>query len=197
MHLGFFFKGGWWQNSCSGIPSGGNSICQSHTLNLKGGKHPVRGGGRMPLYASPPPKCGPDLHVFSCTCTNVHAFTCSSAYDTVRKEKVAIKKLVKPFRNETYAKRAFRELRLMKMVNHQNVSALHRWHVTTCTYMCTCILVNVDMLSYTVHCNCVFSTLSLSHSHTHTHSLRLLVSITCSLQQPHLMTLRMCKPCNN
>lgn len=46
----------------------------------------------------------------------------SSAYDEVRNERVAIKKLVKPFQNETYAKRAFRELRLMKMVNHKNVS---------------------------------------------------------------------------
>jgi len=36
--------------------------------------------------------------------------------------RVAIKKLSKPFANETYAKRAFRELRLMKMVNHKNVS---------------------------------------------------------------------------
>lgn len=45
----------------------------------------------------------------------------SSALDTKRGEKVAIKKLVKPFQNETYAKRAFRELRLMKMVNHKNV----------------------------------------------------------------------------
>ena len=48
----------------------------------------------------------------------------SSAMDTVRGERVAIKKLVKPFQNETYAKRAFRELRLMKMVNHKNVSAV-------------------------------------------------------------------------
>ena len=49
----------------------------------------------------------------------------SSAYDSVRKERVAIKKLVKPFRNDTYAKRAFRELRLMKMVNHPNVGLLY------------------------------------------------------------------------
>ena len=48
----------------------------------------------------------------------------SSAFDTVRRERVAIKKLVKPFQNETYAKRAFRELKLMKMVNHKNVSQL-------------------------------------------------------------------------
>lgn len=45
----------------------------------------------------------------------------SSALDTNKNEQVAIKKLVKPFQNETYAKRAFRELRLMKMVNHKNV----------------------------------------------------------------------------
>ena len=46
----------------------------------------------------------------------------SSALDNQTGEKVAIKKLVKPFQNETYAKRAFRELRLMKMVHHKNVS---------------------------------------------------------------------------
>jgi c-Jun N-terminal kinase len=48
-----------------------------------------------------------------------------SAFDTVRKERVAIKKLMKPFRNETYAKRAFRELRLMKMVSHKNIIGLY------------------------------------------------------------------------
>nr|Q966Y3.1 RecName: Full=Stress-activated protein kinase JNK [Suberites domuncula]CAC38785.1 c-jun N-terminal kinases (JNK) [Suberites domuncula] len=47
-----------------------------------------------------------------------------SAFDTVTQEKIAIKKLVKPFQNETYAKRAFRELRLMKMVDHKNIIGL-------------------------------------------------------------------------
>jgi c-Jun N-terminal kinase len=42
----------------------------------------------------------------------------------VRNERVAIKKLVKPFQNETYAKRAYREVKLMKMVNHKNVIGL-------------------------------------------------------------------------
>ena len=50
-----FFKGG--QNSRSSIPGEANSICQSHTINLKGGKHPVR-GGECP--SPPPPKCSPD-----------------------------------------------------------------------------------------------------------------------------------------
>ena len=54
--------------------------------------------------------------------SHTHTHTHSSAMDTVANERVAIKKLVKPFQNETYAKRAFRELRLMKMVNHKNVS---------------------------------------------------------------------------
>ena len=64
-------------------------------------------------------------HTHTYAHTYTHTRTCmqtSSAYDSVRGEKVAIKKLVKPFQNETYAKRAFRELRLMKMVNHKNVS---------------------------------------------------------------------------
>ena len=48
-----------------------------------------------------------------------------SAYDTVRHERVAIKKLVQPFRNELYAKRALRELRLMKILNHPNIIGLY------------------------------------------------------------------------
>ena len=46
----------------------------------------------------------------------------SSALDTTTGEKVAIKKLSRPFQNVTHAKRAFRELVLLKMVNHKNVS---------------------------------------------------------------------------
>ncbi|XP_065910106.1 stress-activated protein kinase JNK-like [Dysidea avara] len=47
-----------------------------------------------------------------------------SAMDKKTNTRVAIKKLSKPFANETYAKRAFRELRLMKMVNHKNIIGL-------------------------------------------------------------------------
>lgn len=46
----------------------------------------------------------------------------SAAYDTLLKQKVAIKKLSRPFQNVTHAKRAFRELKLMKITNHKNVS---------------------------------------------------------------------------
>jgi len=45
----------------------------------------------------------------------------SAAIDTETGEKVAIKKLSRPFQNVTHAKRAFRELVLMKIVNHKNV----------------------------------------------------------------------------
>ncbi|EGT47743.1 hypothetical protein CAEBREN_30533 [Caenorhabditis brenneri] len=45
-----------------------------------------------------------------------------SAFDTVRNEQVAIKKLSRPFQNVTHAKRAYRELKLMSLVNHKNVS---------------------------------------------------------------------------
>ena len=77
------------------------------------------------------------------------ACTCSSAYDTIRKERVAIKKLVKPFRNETYAKRAYRELRLMKMVNHQNVRALASCNDYWCrlaVYIMSCIHVHLKVI---------------------------------------------------
>ncbi|CAG0884786.1 unnamed protein product [Cyprideis torosa] len=47
-----------------------------------------------------------------------------SAYDSVNREQVAIKKLCRPFQNVTHAKRAYREFKLMKLVRHKN--AFHR-----------------------------------------------------------------------
>lgn len=47
-----------------------------------------------------------------------------AAYDTITKQKVAIKKLSRPFQNVTHAKRAFRELKLMKITNHKNIIGL-------------------------------------------------------------------------
>ncbi|XP_026686134.1 stress-activated protein kinase JNK-like isoform X2 [Diaphorina citri] len=45
-----------------------------------------------------------------------------AAYDTATQQNVAIKKLSRPFQNVTHAKRAYREFKLMKLVNHKNVS---------------------------------------------------------------------------
>nr|CAI5830527.1 unnamed protein product [Callosobruchus analis] len=47
-----------------------------------------------------------------------------AAVDTVTQQNVAIKKLSRPFQNVTHAKRAYREFKLMKLVNHKNVSFL-------------------------------------------------------------------------
>uniref|UniRef100_A0A671R461 Stress-activated protein kinase JNK n=1 Tax=Sinocyclocheilus anshuiensis TaxID=1608454 RepID=A0A671R461_9TELE len=47
-----------------------------------------------------------------------------SAYDHNLERSVAIKKLSRPFQNQTHAKRAFRELVLMKCVNHKNIIGL-------------------------------------------------------------------------
>lgn len=47
---------------------------------------------------------------------------CSAAYDTILKQHVAIKKLSRPFQNQTHAKRAHREFVIMNLVNHKNVS---------------------------------------------------------------------------
>ncbi|XP_071034998.1 stress-activated protein kinase JNK [Parasteatoda tepidariorum] len=47
-----------------------------------------------------------------------------AAFDTVSRQNVAIKKLSRPFQNVTHAKRAYREFKLMKLVNHKNIIGL-------------------------------------------------------------------------
>nr|XP_033799464.1 mitogen-activated protein kinase 10 isoform X2 [Geotrypetes seraphini] len=47
-----------------------------------------------------------------------------AAYDAMLDRNVAIKKLSRPFQNQTHAKRAYRELVLMKCVNHKNIISL-------------------------------------------------------------------------
>ncbi|KAF4090345.1 hypothetical protein AMELA_G00050830 [Ameiurus melas] len=47
-----------------------------------------------------------------------------SAYDQHLERNVAIKKLSRPFQNQTHAKRAYRELVLMKCVDHKNIIGL-------------------------------------------------------------------------
>uniref|UniRef100_A0A673MG10 Stress-activated protein kinase JNK n=1 Tax=Sinocyclocheilus rhinocerous TaxID=307959 RepID=A0A673MG10_9TELE len=47
-----------------------------------------------------------------------------SALDTVLGIQVAVKKLSRPFQNQTHAKRAYRELVLLKCVNHKNIIRL-------------------------------------------------------------------------
>lgn len=46
----------------------------------------------------------------------------SSAVDSRTGAKVAIKKLYRPFQSELFAKRAYRELRLLQHMRHENVS---------------------------------------------------------------------------
>ncbi|KAI3370800.1 hypothetical protein L3Q82_007336 [Scortum barcoo] len=50
--------------------------------------------------------------------------TVCSAVDTRSGSKVAIKKLYRPFQSELFAKRAYRELRLLKHMKHENVIGL-------------------------------------------------------------------------
>ncbi|XP_013115241.1 stress-activated protein kinase JNK [Stomoxys calcitrans] len=47
-----------------------------------------------------------------------------AAYDTITEQNVAIKKLSRPFQNVTHTKRAYREFKLMKLVNHKNIIGL-------------------------------------------------------------------------
>lgn len=54
-------------------------------------------------------------------CSIIHD---SSAINERTKEKMAIKKLHRPFQSEIFAKRAYRELRLLKHMKHENVSRI-------------------------------------------------------------------------
>lgn len=47
-----------------------------------------------------------------------------SAVDTTRNIKLAVKKLARPFQTAIHAKRAYREIRLLKHMNHENVIGL-------------------------------------------------------------------------
>lgn len=47
----------------------------------------------------------------------------SSAMDQKTDDKVAIKKLYRPFQSLIHTKRAYRELRLLRHIQHENVSA--------------------------------------------------------------------------
>ena len=51
----------------------------------------------------------------------VTVFPLSSAIDQKTKEKIAIKKLYRPFQSLIHAKRAYRELRLLRHIQHENV----------------------------------------------------------------------------
>ncbi len=59
--------------------------------------------------------------------TNVSLFQVCSASDTTamlkdgQYLKVAIKKLARPFQSAIHAKRTYRELRMLKHMNHENV----------------------------------------------------------------------------
>ena len=47
----------------------------------------------------------------------------SSATNSATGEQVAIKKLSRPFQTTMHAKRSFRELKLLRHMNHENVSS--------------------------------------------------------------------------
>ncbi|EEB15811.1 mitogen-activated protein kinase ERK-A, putative [Pediculus humanus corporis] len=56
-----------------------------------------------------------------------------SALDKKTKMKVAIKKLARPFQSAVHAKRTYRELRMLKHMNHENViGLLDVFHPSTC-----------------------------------------------------------------
>ncbi|KAA8584471.1 hypothetical protein FQN60_008256, partial [Etheostoma spectabile] len=66
-----------------------------------------------------------------------------AGYDAVLDRNVAIKKLSRPFQNQTHAKRAYRELVLMKCVNHKNVTVSFTRVITNSLSLAIISLLNV------------------------------------------------------
>uniref|UniRef100_A0A3P9NWC2 mitogen-activated protein kinase n=1 Tax=Poecilia reticulata TaxID=8081 RepID=A0A3P9NWC2_POERE len=64
--------------------------------------------------------------------TGAYGAVCSAINDK-SKEKVAIKKLHRPFQSEIFAKRAYRELRLLKHMKHVNVIGLQDVFTPACS----------------------------------------------------------------
>lgn len=56
----------------------------------------------------------------------------SSAIDQKTKEKVAIKKLYRPFQSLIHTKRAYRELRLLRHIQHENVRTFSLFFLSSC-----------------------------------------------------------------
>lgn len=75
-------------------------------------------------------------------------FHYSAAYDTVTQQNVAIKKLSRPFQNVTHAKRAYREFKLMKLVNHKNVSFRFRFFLMNTFFVASSTLISQPTHAY-------------------------------------------------
>lgn len=63
---------------------------------------------------------------------NIYILHFSSAVDTTTGQKVAIKKLARPFQSAVHAKRTYRELRMLKHMNHENVSKHNQGTLYSC-----------------------------------------------------------------
>ncbi|GIY55545.1 stress-activated protein kinase JNK [Caerostris extrusa] len=88
--------------------------------NLK----PIGSGAQGIVWAAPLVKNLHQSNMLKCKAKQLSRYKLSAAFDTVTEQNVAIKKLSRPFQNVTHAKRAYREFKLMKLVNHKNIIGL-------------------------------------------------------------------------
>lgn len=88
----------------------------------------------LSIKVQPLQSCG-YLLLFNLSSSGLFCF--SSAINEKNKETIAIKKLHRPFQSEIFAKRAYRELRLLKHMKHQNVSVVYcriSWFDKMCSW---------------------------------------------------------------
>lgn len=64
----------------------------------------------------------PHFHVISRASVKALTFSCSSAINSETQEEVAIKKISNAFENRIDAKRTLREIKLLRHMDHENVS---------------------------------------------------------------------------
>ena len=64
----------------------------------------------------------------------------SSAKDQLTGSSVAIKKIMKPFSTPVLSKRTYRELKLLKHIQHENVSRLYAIHTIFTSHCCLQII---------------------------------------------------------
>jgi p38 MAP kinase len=64
----------------------------------------------------------------------------SSAKDQLTGSSVAIKKIMKPFSTPVLSKRTYRELKLLKHIQHENVSRLYATHTIVTSHWCLQII---------------------------------------------------------
>ena len=112
-----------------------------------------------------------------------------SAFDTEKKERVAVKKLTRAFESVELAKRSYREIKILKHMDHENVCTCDIC-IFTCVICCLRCLFALDAYSLWkhqyVHTSSVCQSVVSGVGSAWLHGIHCLKILTCS--HPHMLT---------